>query len=122
MDVVNEKRTQALETYKKKSLKEEEKLQILLKKQYEKEWLDVDYQKITAEQIELQALLHEGWQGDTARGFQAYIEEVQELEQRAWKKELQAQADDLQEELGQVKGKLNQFEEQQARLRKELTS
>ncbi len=66
MDAVNEKRTQALETYKKKSRKEEEKLQILLKKQYE--------------------------------------------------------ADDLQEELGQVKGKLNQFEEQQVRLRKELTS
>lgn len=122
MDSVSEKRTQHLQTLKKQQIQVEETLQTLWKKQYEQEWQEADYDVMRTEQRALQELLHNGWQGDNAQAFHYYIEDVQEQEQRTWKKDIQTEADILKKEVSESKRKFIQLEEQQAQIRKELTS
>ncbi|WP_439444156.1 hypothetical protein ACSMFR_05875 [Listeria aquatica] len=103
MDLVNEKRTQTLQQLKKQQEQVENKLQTFHQKQGELEWLEADYQSHMRAQTELRELLQEGWQGDTARGFHNYLDEVQEQEQRTWKQAFQTQKEALQEEISQLK-------------------
>ncbi|WP_167630586.1 hypothetical protein [Listeria valentina] len=122
MDLANEKRTHNLQQLKKQESQVEQELQTLQKRQGEMEWLASDYQSLTYEQMEARELLQEGWQGDTARGYHIYLEEIQEQEQRIWQKEFQLQNEALNEEVNQSKRELIHLEQQQAKLRRELSS
>ncbi len=122
MNRMNEKRTQNLQQLKKQENQVEQELQTLQKRQQEMEWLTSDYQSLIYEQIEARELLQEGWQGDAARGYHIYLEEVQEQEQRTWQKEFQIQIEALNEEINQSKRELIHLEQQQAKVRRELSS
>ncbi|EUJ33775.1 hypothetical protein MFLO_01035 [Listeria floridensis FSL S10-1187] len=121
MDVVHEKQAQHLRGLNMQQQQAERDLQTFQKKREAFEWLELDYQSLISQQTELKEMLQHGWQGDTAQGLHQYIEEKQEVEQRMWKRELDTQKEEGQEDIRQLKQRLLEIDQQQAKIRKELT-
>lgn len=89
MDTNSQLIEQQLHTLKKQQKELEEALLQLKREQDEQAWLAEDFARVCLEEQESLALLRTVWQGEAARSFSYYLEELHEEEKQRWRKKIQ---------------------------------
>ncbi|EAD7580689.1 ribonuclease P [Listeria monocytogenes] len=119
MDSAHSQLEQQLQQIKKAKITAETNVDQTRRKQNEQDWLEEDSNQLTHEKLALLDFLRSGWQGEEASGFHRYLEEQQQEESGAWRKDLQDKRTDLDTELQENKARLHALETKQATLQKE---
>ncbi|EFO7248146.1 ribonuclease P [Listeria monocytogenes] len=119
MDSAHSQLEQQLQQIKKAKITAETIVDQTRRKQNEQDWLEEDSNQLTHEKLALLDFLRSGWQGEEASSFHSYLEEQQQEESQAWRKNLQDKRTDLDTELQENKARLHTLETKQATLQKE---
>ncbi|EAD0722648.1 ribonuclease P [Listeria monocytogenes] len=119
MDSAHSQLEQQLQQIKKAKITAETNVDQTRRKQNEQDWLEEDSNQLTHEKLALLDFLRSGWQGQEASSFHSYLEEQQQEESQAWRKNLQDKRTDLDTELQENKARLHTLETKQATLQKE---
>ncbi|HAO6036903.1 TPA: ribonuclease P [Listeria monocytogenes] len=119
MDSAHSQLEQQFQQIKKAKMTVETNVDQTRRKQNEQDWLEEDSNQLTQEKLVLLDFLRSGWQGEEASGFHRYLEEQQQEESQAWRRDLQDKRTDLDKELQENKDKLYALETKQATLQKE---
>ncbi|EAC9890339.1 ribonuclease P [Listeria monocytogenes] len=114
MDSAHSQLEQQLQQIKKVKITAETDVDQTRRKQNEQDWLEEDSDQLTQEKLVLLDFLRSGWQGEEASGFHRYLEEQQQEESQAWRRDLQDKRTDLDKELQENKNKLHTLETKQA--------
>ncbi|EAC3817563.1 DNA double-strand break repair Rad50 ATPase [Listeria monocytogenes] len=120
MDSNNEKLKQQLQTLQKQQKDEELSLDMLKHEQNERIWLEEDFEWICYEERESLELMREVWQGDQARNFGYYLEDLQADEKNKWRQTFQAEEEKRQEKINTYQKNIYQLESKQQDVQKEL--
>ncbi|EAH4443661.1 DNA double-strand break repair Rad50 ATPase [Listeria innocua] len=120
MDSNNEKLKQQLQTLQKQQTDAELSLDMLKHEQNERIWLEEDFERICYEERESLELMREVWQGDQARNFGYYLEDLQVDEQNKWRQTFQAEEEKRQEKINTYQKNIYQLESKQRDIQKEL--
>ncbi|EAG3785509.1 DNA double-strand break repair Rad50 ATPase [Listeria monocytogenes] len=120
MDSNNEKLKQQLQTLQKQQKDAELSLYMLKHEQNERIWLEEDFERICYEERESLELMREVWQGDQARNFGYYLEDLQADEKNKWCQTFQAEEEKRQEKINTYQKNIYQFESKQQDIQKEL--
>ncbi|EAC9870989.1 DNA double-strand break repair Rad50 ATPase [Listeria monocytogenes] len=120
MDSSNEKLKQQLQTLQKQKTDAELSLDMLKHEQNERIWLEEDFERICYEERESLELMREVWQGDQARNFGYYLEDLQVDEQNKWRQTFQAEEEKRQEKINTYQKNIYQLESKQRDIQKEL--
>ncbi|MBC1439664.1 DNA double-strand break repair Rad50 ATPase [Listeria innocua] len=120
MDSNNEKLKQQLQTLQKQQTDAELSLDMLKHEQNERIWLEEDFERICYEKRESLELMREVWQGDQARNFGYYLEDLQVDEQNKWRQTFQAEEEKRQEKINTYQKNIYQLESKQRDIQKEL--
>ncbi|MBC2138889.1 DNA double-strand break repair Rad50 ATPase [Listeria innocua] len=120
MDSSNEKLKQQLQTLQKQQTDAELSLDMLKHEQNEWIWLEEDFERICYEERESLELMREVWQGDQARNFGYYLEDLQVDEQNKWRQTFQAEEEKRQEKINTYQKNIYQLESKQRDIQKEL--
>ncbi|MBF2464648.1 DNA double-strand break repair Rad50 ATPase [Listeria welshimeri] len=129
MDSSNEKLKQQLQTLQKQQtdaelsldmLKREQNERIWLEEDFERIWLEEDFERICYEECESLELMREVWQGDQARNFGYYLEDLQADEKNKWRQTFQAEEEKRQEKINTYQKNIYQLESKQQDIQKEL--
>ncbi|EHC5237538.1 DNA double-strand break repair Rad50 ATPase [Listeria monocytogenes serotype 1/2a] len=120
MDSNNEKLKQQLQTLQKQQKDAELSLDMLKHEQNERIWLEEDFERICHEERESLKLMREVWQGDQARDFGYYLEDLQADEKNKWRQTFQAEEEKRQEKINTYQKNIYQFESKQHDIQKEL--
>ncbi|MPR49190.1 DNA double-strand break repair Rad50 ATPase, partial [Listeria monocytogenes] len=113
MDSSNEKLKQQLQTLQKQKTDAELSLDMLKHEQNERIWLEEDFERICYEERESLELMREVWQGDQARNFGYYLEDLQVDEQNKWRQTFQAEEGKRQEKINTYQKNIYQLESKQ---------
>ncbi|MBK1963309.1 ribonuclease P [Listeria ivanovii] len=119
MDANHSKLEQQLQQVKKAQTKVENNMEQTRKKQNDQDWLEEDTKHLEQEKLELLDSLRTGWQGEEANGFHHFLEDQQQEEATAWKKDLQLKKAHLETEQQENKAQLHALETKQTTLQKE---
>ncbi|WP_270997354.1 ribonuclease P [Listeria seeligeri] len=119
MDATHSKLEQQLQQVKNAQTKVENNMEQTRKKQNDQEWLEEDSKHLEQEKLELLDSLRTGWQGEEANGFHHFLEDQQQEEATAWKKDLQLKKAHLETEQQENKAQLHALETKQTTLQKE---
>ncbi|EKT6042426.1 ribonuclease P [Listeria monocytogenes] len=119
MDANHSKLEQQLQQVKKVQTKVENNMEQTRKKQNDQDWLEEDTKHLEQEKLELLDSLRTGWQGEEANGFHHFLEDQQQEEATAWKKDLQLKKAHLETEQQENKAQLHALETKQTTLQKE---
>ncbi|EGK1782970.1 DNA double-strand break repair Rad50 ATPase [Listeria monocytogenes] len=102
-------------------------LDMLKHEQNERIWLEEDFERICHEEHESLELMRVVWQGDQARNFGYYLEDLQADEKNKWRQTFQAEEEKRQEKINTYQKKINtyqkniyQLESKQQDIQKEL--
>ncbi|EAD5681084.1 DNA double-strand break repair Rad50 ATPase [Listeria innocua] len=120
MDSNNEKLKQQLQTLQKQQTDAELSLDMLKHEQNEQIWLEEDFERICYEERESLELMREVWQGDQARNFGYYLEDLQADEKNKWRQTFQAEEEKRQEKINTYQKNIYQLESKQRDIQKEL--
>ncbi|MBC2237120.1 DNA double-strand break repair Rad50 ATPase [Listeria innocua] len=120
MDSSNEKLKQQLQTLQKQQKDAELSLDMLKHEQNERIWLEEDFERICYEERETLELMREVWQGDQARNFGYYLEDLQADEKNKWRQTFQAEEEKRQEKINTYQKNIYQLESKQQDIQKEL--
>ncbi|EAD5703607.1 DNA double-strand break repair Rad50 ATPase [Listeria innocua] len=120
MDSSNEKLKQQLQTLQKQQTDAELSLDMLKHEQNEQIWLEEDFERICYEERESLELMREVWQGDQARNFGYYLEDLQADEKNKWRQTFQAEEEKRQEKINTYQKNIYQLESKQRDIQKEL--
>ncbi|UHP10623.1 DNA double-strand break repair Rad50 ATPase [Listeria marthii] len=120
MDSNNEKLKQQLRTLQKQQADAELSLDMLKREQNERIWLEEDFERICYEERESLELMREVWQGDQARNFGYYLEDLQAEEKNKWRQTIQAEEEKRQEKINTYQKNIYQLESKQQDIQKEL--
>ncbi|ECB9811379.1 DNA double-strand break repair Rad50 ATPase [Listeria monocytogenes] len=120
MDSNNEKLKQQLQTLQKQQKDAELSLDMLKHEQNERIWLEEDFERICREERESFELMREVWQGDQARNFGYYLEDLQADEKNKWRQTFQAEEEKRQEKINTYQKNIYQLESKQQDIQKEL--
>lgn len=120
MDSNNEKLKQQLQTLQKQQKDAELSLYMLKHEQNERIWLEEDFERICYEERESLELMREVWQGDQARNFGYYLEDLQADEKNKWCQTFQAEEEKRQEKISTYQKNIYQLESKQQDIQKEL--
>lgn len=120
MDSNNEKLKQQLQTLQKQQKDAELSLDMLKHEQNERNWLEEDFERICYEERESLELMREVWQGDQARNFGYYLEDLQADEKNKWRQTFQAEEEKRQEKINTYQKNIYQLESKQQDIQKEL--
>ncbi|HBN5101497.1 TPA: DNA double-strand break repair Rad50 ATPase [Listeria innocua] len=120
MDSNNEKLKQQLQTLQKQQTDAELSLDLLKHEQNEQIWLEEDFERICYEERESLELMREVWQGDQARNFGYYLEDLQVDEQNKWRQTFQAEEEKRQEKINTYQKNIYRLESKQQDIQKEL--
>ncbi|EAC3173833.1 DNA double-strand break repair Rad50 ATPase [Listeria monocytogenes] len=120
MDSNNEKLKQQLQTLQKQQKDAELSLDMLKHEQNERIWLEEDFERICREERESFELMREVWQGDQARNFGYYLEDLQVDEKNKWRQTFQAEEEKRQEKINTYQKNIYQLESKQQDIQKEL--
>ncbi|MBC2121312.1 DNA double-strand break repair Rad50 ATPase [Listeria marthii] len=120
MDSNNEKLKQQLQTLQKQQADAELSLDMLKREQNERIWLEEDFERICYEKRESVELMREVWQGDQARNFGYYLEDLQADEKNKWRQTFQAEEEKRQEKINTYQKNIYQLESKQQDVQKEL--
>ncbi|EAD8566452.1 DNA double-strand break repair Rad50 ATPase [Listeria monocytogenes] len=120
MDSNNEKLKQQLQTHQKQQKDAELSLDMLKHEQNERIWLEEDFERICHEERESLKLMREVWQGDQARDFGYYLEDLQADEKNKWRQTFQAEEEKRQEKINTYQKNIYQLESKQHDIQKEL--
>ncbi|MBC1677231.1 DNA double-strand break repair Rad50 ATPase [Listeria welshimeri] len=120
MDSSNEKLKQQLQTLQKQQTDAELSLDMLKREQNERIWLEEDFERICYEERESLELMREVWQGDQARNFGYYLEDLQADEKNKWRQTFQAEEEKRQEKINTYQKNIYQLESKQQDIQKEL--
>ncbi|EHR7111944.1 DNA double-strand break repair Rad50 ATPase [Listeria monocytogenes] len=120
MDSNNEKLKQQLQTLQKQQKDAELSLDMLKHEQNERIWLEEDFERICREERESLELMREVWQGDQARNFGYYLEDLQVDEKNKWRQTFQAEEEKRQEKINTYQKNIYQLESKQQDIQKEL--
>ncbi|MDT0001197.1 DNA double-strand break repair Rad50 ATPase [Listeria cossartiae subsp. cayugensis] len=120
MDSNNEKLKQQLRTLQKQQADAELSLDMLKREQNERVWLEEDFEQICYEERESLDLMREVWQGDQARNFGYYLEDLQADEKNKWRQTFQAEEEKRQEKINTYQKNIYQLESKQQDVQKEL--
>ncbi|EIM8286579.1 DNA double-strand break repair Rad50 ATPase [Listeria monocytogenes] len=120
MDSNNEKLKQQLQTLQKQQKDAELSLGMLKHEQNERIWLEEDFERICHEEHESLELMRVVWQGDHARNFGYYLEDLQADEKNKWRQTFQAEEEKRQEKINTYQKNIYQFESKQQDIQKEL--
>ncbi|EOI6974455.1 DNA double-strand break repair Rad50 ATPase [Listeria monocytogenes] len=120
MDSNNEKLKQQLQTLQKHQKDAELSLDMLKHEQNERNWLEEDFERICYEERESLELMREVWQGDQARNFGYYLEDLQADEKNKWRQTFQAEEEKRQEKINTYQKNIYQLESKQQDIQKEL--
>ncbi|EAC4615023.1 DNA double-strand break repair Rad50 ATPase [Listeria monocytogenes] len=120
MDSNNEKLKQQLQTLQKQQKDAEYSLDMLKHEQNERIWLEEDFERICYEERESLELMREVWQGDQARNFGYYLEDLQADEKNKWCQTFQAEEEKRQEKINTFQKNIYQLESKQQDIQKEL--
>ncbi|MBC1964941.1 DNA double-strand break repair Rad50 ATPase [Listeria welshimeri] len=120
MDSSNEKLKQQLQTLQKQQTDAELSLDMLKREQNERIWLEEDFERICYEERESLELIREVWQGDQARNFGYYLEDLQADEKNKWRQTFQAEEEKRQEKINTYQKNIYQLESKQQDIQKEL--
>ncbi|EII9737491.1 DNA double-strand break repair Rad50 ATPase [Listeria monocytogenes] len=120
MDSNNEKLKQQLQTLQKQQKDAELSLYMLKHEQNERIWLEEDFERICYEERESLELMREVWQGDQARNFGYYLEDIQADEKNKWCQTFQAEEEKRQEKINTYQKNIYQLESKQQDIQKEL--
>ncbi|EAE6207630.1 DNA double-strand break repair Rad50 ATPase [Listeria innocua] len=120
MDSNNEKLKQQLQTLQKQQTDAELSLDMLKHEQNEQIWLEEDFERICYEERESLELMREVWQGDQARNFGYYLEDLQVDEQNKWRQTFQAEEEKRQEKINTYQKNIYRLESKQQDIQKEL--
>ncbi|HAZ3978953.1 TPA: DNA double-strand break repair Rad50 ATPase [Listeria monocytogenes] len=120
MDSNNEKLKQQLQTLQKQQKDAELSLYMLKDEQNERIWLEEDFERICYEERESLELMREVWQGDQARNFGYYLEDLQADEKNKWCQTFQAEEEKRQEKINTYQKNIYQLESKQQDIQKEL--
>ncbi|EAC2634902.1 DNA double-strand break repair Rad50 ATPase [Listeria monocytogenes] len=120
MDSNNEKLKQQLQTLQKQQKDAELSLDMLKHEQNERIWLEEDFERICHEERESLKLMREVWQGDQARDFGYYLEDLQADEKNKWRQTFQAEEEKRQEKINTYQKNIYQLESKQHDIQKEL--
>ncbi|EFR94884.1 DNA double-strand break repair Rad50 ATPase [Listeria innocua] len=120
MDSNNEKLKQQLQTLQKQQKDVELSLYMLKHEQNERIWLEEDFERICHEERENFELMREVWQGDQARNFGYYLEDLQADEKNKWRQTFQAEEEKRQEKINTYQKNIYQLESKQQDIQKEL--
>ncbi|MBF2664793.1 DNA double-strand break repair Rad50 ATPase [Listeria seeligeri] len=112
---------QQLHTLQKQQRETEDKLLMLKREQNEQEWLEEDFARHCQLEMETMASLRELWQGDEARNFAYYLEDIHEEEKKSWRKNILSKREKQQEKINSCQKNLYQIEREQQSIQKELT-
>ncbi|MBC1516061.1 ribonuclease P [Listeria immobilis] len=88
-------------------------------KQNKQDWLEEDTKHLEQEKWELLEYFRTGWLGEEANGFHHFLEDQQQEEATAWKKDLQLKKAHLEMEQQENKAQLHALEMEQTTLQKE---
>lgn len=83
-------------------------------------WLEEDFERICYEERESLELMREVWQGDQARNFGYYLEDLQADEKNKWCQTFQAEEEKRQEKINTYQKNIYQLESKQQDIQKEL--
>ncbi|EOC7045922.1 DNA double-strand break repair Rad50 ATPase [Listeria monocytogenes] len=120
MDSNNEKLKQQLQTLQKQQKDAELSLDMLKHEQNERIWLEEEFERICHEERESLKLMREVWQGDQARDFGYYLEDLQADEKNKWRQTFQAEEEKRQEKINTYQKNIYQLESKQHDIQKEL--
>ncbi|EBI2479708.1 DNA double-strand break repair Rad50 ATPase [Listeria monocytogenes] len=120
MDSNNEKVKQQLQTLQKQQKDAELSLYMLKHEQNERIWLEEDFERICYEERESLELMREVWQGDQARNFGYFLEDLQADEKNKWRQTFQAEEEKRQEKINTYQKNIYQLESKQQDIQKEL--
>ncbi|QJW58487.1 DNA double-strand break repair Rad50 ATPase [Listeria monocytogenes] len=120
MDSNNEKLKQQLQTLQKQQKDAELSLYMLKHEQNERIWLEEDFERICYEERESLELMREVWQGDQARNFGYYLEDLQADEKNKWCQTFQAEEEKRQEKINTYQKNIYQLESKQQDIQKEM--
>ncbi|EAC2498757.1 DNA double-strand break repair Rad50 ATPase [Listeria monocytogenes] len=120
MDSNNEKLKQQLQTLQKQQKDAELSLDMLKHEQNEQICLEEDFERICYEERESFELMREVWQGDQARNFGYYLEDLQADEKNKWRQTFQAEEEKRQEKINTYQKNIYQLESKQQDIQKEL--
>ncbi|HAK0909807.1 TPA: DNA double-strand break repair Rad50 ATPase [Listeria monocytogenes] len=120
MDSNNKKLKQQLQTLQKQQKDAELSLDMLKHEQNERNWLEEDFERICYEERESLELMREVWQGDQARNFGYYLEDLQADEKNKWRQTFQAEEEKRQEKINTYQKNIYQLESKQQDIQKEL--
>lgn len=120
MDSSDEKLKQQLQTLQKQQTDAELSLDMLKREQNERIWLEEDFERICYEERESLELMREVWQGDQARNFGYYLEDLQADEKNKWRQTFQAEEEKRQEKINTYQKNIYQLESKQQDIQKEL--
>lgn len=93
---------------------------MLKHEQNERIWLEEDFERICYEECESLELMREVWQGDQARNFGYYLEDLQADEKNKWCQTFQAEEEKRQEKINTYQKNIYQLESKQQDIQKEL--
>ncbi|EGY4445268.1 DNA double-strand break repair Rad50 ATPase [Listeria monocytogenes] len=120
MDSNYEKLKQQLQILQKQQKDAELSLDMLKHEQNERIWLEEDFERICYEERESLELMREVWQGDQARNFGYYLEDLQADEKNKWRQTFQAEEEKRQEKINTYQKNIYQLESKQQDVQKEL--
>ncbi|MDT0013353.1 DNA double-strand break repair Rad50 ATPase [Listeria cossartiae] len=120
MDSNNEKLKQQLQTLQKQQKDAELSLDMLKHEQNERIWLEEDFEQICYEERESLELMREVWQGDQARNFGYYLEELQADEKNKWRQTIQVEEEKRQGKINTYQKNIYQLESKQQDIQKEF--
>ncbi|TYU39517.1 DNA double-strand break repair Rad50 ATPase [Listeria monocytogenes] len=120
MDSNNEKLKQQLQNLQKQQKDAELSLDMLKHEQNERICLEEDFERICYEERESLELMREVWQGDQARNFGYYLEDLQADEKNKWRQTFQAEEEKRQEKINTYQKNIYQLESKQQDVQKEL--
>ncbi|MBF2477708.1 DNA double-strand break repair Rad50 ATPase [Listeria marthii] len=120
MDSNNEKLKQQLRTLQKQQADAELSLDMLKREQNERIWLEEDFERICYEERESLELMREVWQGDQARNFGYYLEDLQAEEKNKWRQTFQVEEEKRQGKINTYQKNIYQLESKQQDIQREL--
>nr|WP_227662695.1 ribonuclease P [Listeria ivanovii]UCK61706.1 hypothetical protein pLIS48_00136c [Listeria ivanovii] len=119
MDANYSKLEQQLQQVKKATTTVETNIDQTRRKQNKQDWLEEDTKHLEQEKWELLEYFRTGWQGEEANGFHHFLEDQQQEEATAWKKDLHLKKNHLEMEQQENKTQLHALETKQTTLQKE---
>ncbi|MBC1484610.1 ribonuclease P [Listeria sp. FSL L7-1509] len=119
MDATYSKLEQHLQQVQKEKTTAETHIDQTRIKQNKQDWLEEDTKHFEQEKLELLEYLRTGWLGEEANGFHRFLEDQQQEEAIAWKKDLHLKKAHLEMEQQENKAQLHALETKQTTLQKE---